>query len=89
MLDRMRYAAVRQLESLGFTWIDNGWRAPSSTPSVTGLSIEFLAVAGALHEELQGQIEDRAGCLEATDDLQDLVRLADLADAYQAGRPKV
>lgn len=49
-VDRMSYAAVRELEWRGLKWTANAWQAPSSKSPVAAVPIEFLATAVALHD---------------------------------------
>lgn len=89
-VDRQRVAAVRLLGELGYTWLDRTWQARHAEPSNgSGVPLEFLSAADAQHDEIAGQIEDRAGCLEGTDDAAEtLERLSDLAEADEAARPE-
>ena len=79
-IDRQRIAAVATLEALGYVWSGDDWQRPSEAPGLR--TPAFLATADALHDELSGQCEDLAGCLE------DRGGLAQAACAiYDCGEP--
>ncbi len=86
-VDRQRIAAVRLLEDLGYRWRDHdrAWTGPAaSAPPGPG----FLAAADALHDEITGQIEELAGSMDGSPEAADLERLVDLAQDYEAARPR-
>ena len=82
-LDRMRSAAVRQLETHGFRWERGQW-VGGNTTSTDG----WLAAADAMHDELSAQIEDLAGATEGSEEATQLQRLVELAQSYEAARPR-
>lgn len=84
-IDRQRRAAVGVLEAAGYMWRDGAWQAPGAAADATP---KLIAAADAMHGEIVGRCEDLAWCTEDSPDAEELARLVDLAQAYEAARPR-
>lgn len=85
-IDRQRWEAVKLLTARGYVWSQGEWQGP--TTQATFALASYVAAADALHDELNGQIEDLAGAVEDSPETQKLQRFLDLVQAYEAARPR-
>ena len=80
-IDKQRIAAVRVLESLGYTYRNEEW-VTGSGPNVQPL----MAEADALHGVLMNRADALMGCTEGSDEEAELKATVDAIEAYEAKR---
>lgn len=78
----MRRAAVRALESLGYTYRNDEWtpRAATITP------LPLTSETDTVHGVLMRRADALAGCTEGSDEAAELKTIIDAIEAYGAKR---
>ena len=76
-VDKMRVEAVKVLQSLGYRWDGTKWTSDGEP---------FWPEADRLHALLMDRAEVLSGCLEDTEEEDELKAIADALDAYEARR---
>jgi hypothetical protein len=79
-VDRQRIAAVKAMESLGYSFTGIEWRAPEAAPT------SLLAEADAMHSLLVLRADRLRGCTEGSEEETELKLIADTVCAYEAKR---
>jgi hypothetical protein len=81
-IDRQRIAAVRALETLGYSYRAGGWMAPvgAATP------LSLLAKADAMHGALMRRADALAGCTDGSDEEAEIRATVDAIEAYEIKR---
>jgi hypothetical protein len=90
-IDRQRIAAVRTLEALGFTYRyithpaggPGTWAPPTSPASRT---LPLILEADAMHAALVRRADALMGCLEGSEEEEELEAIADVLEAYETRR---
>lgn len=77
-IDRQRVTGVLVLEKLGYRFDGREWQAPAEPP--------HWPEADALHGLLMDRVEALAGCIEDSEEEDELKAIADVLDAYEARR---
>ncbi|MCL4743790.1 MAG: hypothetical protein KJZ83_00095 [Burkholderiaceae bacterium] len=78
MVDRQRVAAVRVLEELNYRFDGQEWKPPCEPP--------HWPEADAMHAVLMDRASDLLGCIEGSGEEEELERIGDALDAYEARR---
>jgi hypothetical protein len=80
-IDRERVAAVRKLKELGFTYVNGQW-VPAVAVGAPPPQIE----ADAMHAMLVRRADVLAGCLDGSEEAEELKAIGDVVEAYEAKR---
>ena len=79
-IDRLRIAAVRALEALGYKYQDSEWLPPP------GATLSVTAEADAMHRALMLRTDALEGCTEGSDEEAELKAIVEAIEAYEAKR---
>ncbi|HEX7072633.1 MAG TPA: hypothetical protein VF226_01195 [Hyphomicrobiaceae bacterium] len=77
-IDKQRVSAVRTLEEIGYVWDGIRWQPQREAA--------YWPEADTLHALLMDRAEVLSGCIEGTEQEDELRALADALEAYEARR---
>ena len=80
-IDRQRIAAVRTLESLGYSFRNGRWHPPIHSAKATS-----LAEGDAMHSLLVQRADVLIGCTDGSADQDELEAIEEAIEAYEAVR---
>ena len=81
-IDKQRVRGVEVLREMGFTWRNGRWIPPLSAESRPPI----VPAADAMHHVLIARADRLVGCVENSDDEEELVRIGEAVEAYEAQR---
>jgi hypothetical protein len=80
-IDKQRFAAIRKLEQLGYTFAGNDWIHPANDAAAIAPTI-----TDELHAMLVKRADDLEGCAPGSDDKRELAAIERAIAAYEAVR---
>ena len=81
-IDKQRVRGVEVLREMGCTWGDGRWLPPVSAQNLPAI----VPAADAMHHVLVERADRLVGCVENSDDEEELVRVGEVIEAYEAQR---
>jgi hypothetical protein len=84
-IDRKRIAAVRTLETLGYTYRNGEWTAPAAA---AGTPVPMIGEADDMHGMLMRRADALPGCTEGSAEEDELKGIVDLIEAFEAFEAK-
>jgi hypothetical protein len=81
-IDKMRIAAVRALEALGYTYRNDEWTPAAATI----MPVPLTAEADTLHGALVRRADALAGCTDGSQEEAELKTIIEAIEAYEVKR---